>query len=99
MTNLEISSPNHKFETVEYANIKNSNKVIKLNDMVNVEIEGKLVLGIVEKICPAIVEFLIKIRFNKRLYTTINTKYIEYRNYGDKGFYRVGCKYYVAQHE
>lgn len=92
MTNLEIPFPNREFKTVEYANIKNSNKVIKINDMVYYEIENNLVLGTVKKIYPAIVEFLVKVRFNKNLYTLTNTKYIEYRNYGKKGFYRIGCK-------
>lgn len=94
MTDLELPPQDYKLKTIEFANIKNSNRIIKTNDKVNVEIENRLTSGTVERIYPASVEFLINVRFNKNLYTLINTKYIEYRNYGTKGFYRVGCKDY-----
>ena len=63
-------------------------KDIKIGDSVTLLISEIPTIGIVEKICKAPVESLLTIRLTPTLYTTVNSKYIEYRNYDEKGFYR-----------
>ena len=59
-----------------------------MGDIVYIKSSGEYIPTTVEEICAAPVEFLVKVRITKTLYTSINTKYIEYRKYGEKGFYR-----------